>query len=167
MTPTWSERYQRQPDLDYLPPHMTLDPMETNYARPAIPGWEEYIHPEGIPYYFNPEKYIVTDSDMRNDETRQDIEEFYEQVLRAAEAKGYQIPKESHLILEMMPNQAGTMIVCGYYFVDVPSRCLFWLQEFEADYLARDIMGPMEKHHFSKHDVPLASIGSLKVLQSI
>jgi len=48
-----------------------------------------------------------------------------------AQATNTMLPDDVELVLELVHFPDET--ICGYYFVNHPSRCLFWLEVFDAD----------------------------------
>src|ERR1700720_1129541 len=48
------------------------------------------------------------------------------------------LPSGIELVLEMV--SLNNELVCGYYFVEHTSRCLFWLEEFDAEGICNDII---------------------------
>ena len=58
------------------------------------------------------------------------------------------IQPDAELVLEITPDEDGE-IACGYYFVHHQNRCLFWLEEFEADPLIYEIQGLSSAAHLS------------------
>ena len=47
------------------------------------------------------------------------------------------LPDDIELVLEIVPLDSGP--ICGYYFVEHRSRCLFWLDNFDAEAICADI----------------------------
>jgi hypothetical protein len=54
-----------------------------------------------------------------------------------ARDKNVTLPPGVELVLEIVPFK--DQLICGYYFVNHNSRCLFWLEEFDAEEICGDI----------------------------
>jgi hypothetical protein len=54
-----------------------------------------------------------------------------------ARDKNVILPPSVELVLEIVPSE--NELICGYYFVEHNSRCLFWLEEFDAECICNDI----------------------------
>lgn len=52
-------------------------------------------------------------------------------------------PEEVDLVLEII--ESG--VFCGYYFVEHHSRKLFWLEEYDAEVLVKDVPAVVSVHH--------------------
>ena len=55
------------------------------------------------------------------------------------------LPDDIELALEIVPQDGGP--ICGYYFVDHGSRCLFWLDEFDAGDICSEIKAVISFSH--------------------
>jgi hypothetical protein len=153
MTPLWTERYERKREVPASDPKFTVNAMQTKFESPAIDGWTEYCHPEGLPYYFHRSNKIVTDANLRNPVELKKVSEFFKVIRVLAWQESREIPVNSLLVLELMKDGDADKISCGYYFVDEEHRSLFWLRDFEADYLLRDVKGHVSEAHFSENDL--------------
>jgi hypothetical protein len=69
------------------------------------------------------------------------ITESANQILRDLKNKAVEenviLPADVELVLEILPQ--GAEKICGYYFVEHSSRCLFWLEEFDAEQICGEI----------------------------
>jgi hypothetical protein len=55
------------------------------------------------------------------------------------------LPSDVELVLEIVPQDSG--LICGYYFVEHRSRCLFWLENFDAEDICADIKAVVSLSH--------------------
>ena len=55
------------------------------------------------------------------------------------------LPPGLELVLEIIPTEDE--LICGYYFVEHSSRCLFWLEEFDAEKICEDIKVVVSQSH--------------------
>jgi hypothetical protein len=90
---------------------------------------------------------IVTEANLYHAEVMHDIDSFIEHIDNVMRLKGIKLGPEVELVLEPMLSKDGTDIVCGYYFVDHETRCLFWLENFDVSYTLADIKGVKSPAH--------------------
>ncbi|KII87570.1 hypothetical protein PLICRDRAFT_124960 [Plicaturopsis crispa FD-325 SS-3] len=142
-------RSHRVLNLPTVEPEFTVPAMSGKFSRTVAlpPGWTEYIHPEGSPYFFNSEKKIITDNWIYDVGTYDDIKYSAEKIHAVARENGLTIPVDARLVLEIFPSEVST--VCGYYYVNHSHRCLFWVEDFKVDYLLRAVHAPVEPCHFN------------------
>jgi hypothetical protein len=90
-----------------------------------------------ITYY----QRIYTDADLCDPENLVVITESADQILgdlvNKTRDKNIILPSDVELVLEIVPQDSGP--ICGYYFVEHRSRCLFWLDNFDAEAICADI----------------------------
>jgi hypothetical protein len=77
----------------------------------------------------------------------QDINEFIENINDTLRVEGIEIGLDVELVLEPMLSSKGNEVVCGYYYVDHGARCLFWLEDFDASYILKDVKGAKSPAH--------------------
>jgi hypothetical protein len=58
------------------------------------------------------------------------------------------LPTDVELVLEI--HAQGTEMVCGYYLVEHSSRCLFWLEAFDAEEICNEIKAVVSLSHLRK-----------------
>jgi len=58
------------------------------------------------------------------------------------------VPMDVELVLEI--HAQGTEMICGYYLVEHSSRCLFWLEAFDAEEICNEIKAVMSLSHLRK-----------------
>ncbi|PFH49339.1 hypothetical protein AMATHDRAFT_4988 [Amanita thiersii Skay4041] len=115
-----------------------LDPLTLSFASPIKVGrWESRIHPEGMLYFYDTERNVVTDAYLHNQSTRSIIDGYVDKIEAyiSEHALASILPKNRTLVLEIRTRTGR----CGYYFVDHDNQCLFWLEPYDAydmiDYL--------------------------------
>jgi hypothetical protein len=59
-----------------------------------------------------------------------------------------ELPSDIELALEVVPAEEGP--ICGYYFINHKSRCLFWLDEFDAGEICSEINAVVSLSHLRK-----------------
>ncbi|KIM71656.1 hypothetical protein PILCRDRAFT_93766 [Piloderma croceum F 1598] len=92
---------------------------------------------------------IYTDANLYDGEELLIITESANQLLTDLENKALDenvtLPNEVELVLEI--HTQGTEKICGYYFVEHSSRCLFWLEEFDAEKICDEIKVVVSMSH--------------------
>ena len=61
-----------------------------------------------------------------------------------------ELPSDVELVLEIVP--LDDEMICGYYFVEHNSRCLFWLEEFDAEGICNEIKAVVSLSHLRMSD---------------
>ncbi|KZP26954.1 hypothetical protein FIBSPDRAFT_1040444 [Athelia psychrophila] len=104
-------------------------------------GWAECHDPQGALYFFHAEKRIFTDvllhdptkAAIVNEAASQILRQFHREILDEKAV----LPKECDLVLELVELDDQTVV--GYYFADHASRLLFWMEEFDAWKICREV----------------------------
>ena len=95
---------------------------------------------------------IYTDANMDDPDEFVVITESADQILGDLENKArdlnIMLPSDVELVLEIVPLDSGP--ICGYYFVEHRSRCLFWLEEFDAGGICEDIKVVVSSCHLGE-----------------
>ncbi|KIM46860.1 hypothetical protein M413DRAFT_264641 [Hebeloma cylindrosporum] len=107
---------------------LTLFEFRKSSSKPPD-KWKNFTHPDGSIYFLNESWQIpvITDVYVDDDDPRRRLEGFIEKIFSYIDTYEVIMPAEACLVLEF--RQTGK---CGYYFVDHSTRCLFWLEEFDA-----------------------------------
>jgi len=102
-------------------------------------GWIEFIHPEGIKYYYHPVRRIITDSNIKNEHILQVVYRALTLLDMRLNAQGLILPPTTEVTLEVDLNlgstdEAGNTTENGppivkYYFVDHAQKTEFWLEK--------------------------------------
>ncbi|KAH7913125.1 hypothetical protein BJ138DRAFT_679527 [Hygrophoropsis aurantiaca] len=113
-------------------------------------GWSIHIHPEGAQYFLCERTRTFTEVDICDPGIFQDIEDFSKtlhQSLRLfIEDKDLKLKlDEVELVLEPTVDDSG--VLCDYYFVNHRSRCLFWLEDYDAGVILADCKGVTSLSH--------------------
>jgi hypothetical protein len=95
---------------------------------------------------------IYTDANLYDGEELLIITESANQLLtdlnNKALAENVTLPNEIELVLEIRTQDTDK--ICGYYFVEHSSRCLFWLEEFDAEGICDEIKVVVSMSHLRK-----------------
>ncbi|KAG2136676.1 hypothetical protein DEU56DRAFT_805308 [Suillus clintonianus] len=114
-------------------------------------GWTAHVHPEGARYFLHSQTRTYTESDVCSMEVLNDIIYFsnylHGELRLAIDKKKIDIDYDDvELVLE--PKKAeGSEIICCYYFVNPAERCLFWLDEYDAEDMLGECRGVTALSH--------------------
>ncbi|KAG1763492.1 hypothetical protein EDD22DRAFT_777000, partial [Suillus occidentalis] len=114
-------------------------------------GWTAHVHPEGARYFLHAQTRTYTESDVCSPEVLQDIIYFsnylHGELRLAIDTKKIDIDYDDvELVLE--PKKAVCAdIICCYYFVNPGGRCLFWLDEYDAEDMLGECRGVTALSH--------------------
>ena len=130
--------------------------------------WIPATHPDGALYFFdkgrvralspllysvvtNPLlKRLFTDTDMQDPELREEMEEFYHYLQKIIHYDGLVIPSNNYdLVLDIMPTEDGRM-QWSYYYACHETRCLFWLDVYEANHMISEVFCVTSPAHVSE-----------------
>jgi hypothetical protein len=93
-------------------------------------------------------KRIFTDTDMHDPFFRDEIEEFYQYLQVMLRIDQLKIPSNNYdLVLDIVP--IGDRIQWSYYYACHETRCLFWLETYDADYMLSEVCGVNSLAHIS------------------
>ncbi|KAI9462773.1 hypothetical protein BJY52DRAFT_1184902 [Lactarius psammicola] len=95
--------------------------------------WIPATHPAGALYFFDKDRRLFTDTNMHNLELKEEMEEFYHYLQNILRHEGIIIPSNNYdLVLDIMPTEDGR-VQWSYYYACHETRCLFWLDAYDAD----------------------------------
>jgi hypothetical protein len=92
-------------------------------------------------------KKILTEANLYQPEMAQDVDIFIEKIDDMLRVGDFEVGPTAELVLEPMLSSKGDEMICGYYFVDHEKRCLFWLEDFDASFLLREVKGATSPAH--------------------
>ena len=96
-----------------------------------------------------PLKRLFTDTDMHNKTMRDEIEDFYNYLQRLIHNDELYIPSKNYdLVLDIMVRE-GEKILWSYYYACHESRCLFWLETYDASFMISELFGVKSPAHVS------------------
>jgi hypothetical protein len=80
---------------------------------------------------------------------RDEIEEFYQYLQKILRADRLKVPSNNYdLVLDIMPTEDGH-IQWGYYYACHETRCLFWLETYDATFMISELYGVKSPAHIS------------------
>ncbi|KAH9172698.1 hypothetical protein EDB89DRAFT_2069372 [Lactarius sanguifluus] len=112
--------------------------------------WVPATHPDGALYFFDKDRRLFTDTDMLDPVLREEMEDFYHCLQRILGQEEVVIPSQNYdLTLDIMPSEDGR-IRWSYYYACHETRCLFWLDPYDATYMISELHGVGSPPHL-KH----------------
>ncbi|KAH9051655.1 hypothetical protein EDB87DRAFT_1582345 [Lactarius vividus] len=109
--------------------------------------WVPATHPDGALYFFDKGRRLFTDTDMHDHKLRDEIERFYHYLQRILDHDGMVISSKKYdLTLDIMPAEDG-QTQWSYYFACHETRCLFWLDPYDATYMISELFGVKSLAH--------------------
>ncbi|OJA08912.1 hypothetical protein AZE42_07366 [Rhizopogon vesiculosus] len=135
------------------PPNDSVTPvpaMTTTFpAHDAPPGWISVVHPEGSRYFVNQEKRTFTEVNICDAQTLKNVEFAMKNLLYGLDNREELDMNSVDLVIE--PKAYGDddnlSVVCWYYFANHRSRCIFWLNEFDAEDIISNCKGVENLSH--------------------
>jgi hypothetical protein len=85
---------------------------------------------------------------MHDSILRDEIEEFYVHLQHIVRTDGLELPEKCDLVLDIMVTE-DERISWSYYYACHKSRCLFWLETYDASYMISELFGVKSPAHVS------------------
>jgi len=96
-----------------------------------------------------PLKRLFTDTDMHDPLPREEMEDFYSYLKGIERVERLTIPSKNYdMVLDITLSQDNG-IQWSYYYACHDTRCLFWLDEYDAAYIASELDGVGSPAHLS------------------
>jgi hypothetical protein len=90
---------------------------------------------------------------MHDPELREEMEEFYEYLQKVIRYEAFVIPSNNYdLVLDIMPKEDG-QIQWSYYYACHETRCLFWLDVYDANYMISEVFWATSPAHVSASQI--------------
>ena len=94
-------------------------------------------------------KRLFTDMDMHDPLSREGIEDFYSYLKKIERVKVLTIPSKNYdMVLDIRRNGYGKT-QWSYYYACHDTRCLFWLDKYDANFLTAELEGVGSPAHLS------------------
>lgn len=94
-------------------------------------------------------KRLFTDTDMHDSIFRDEMEDFYQHLQTFLRVEGLFVPSDNYdLVLDIMPF-GEEQISWSYYYACHDTRCLFWLETYDASYMISELFGVKSPAHVS------------------
>ncbi|KAJ2926598.1 hypothetical protein H1R20_g10500, partial [Candolleomyces eurysporus] len=132
IVPEFFQRYDRKAFSEYKKTNMILKSFTLDFrSQPDPPGWEPILHPEGILYFYNEDKKVVTDANLYDrvyyDKITSDIAAL-EDFIRA---RNINMPDHYTLAMDLNMQPHGE-IYTDYYYADHDRKIVFFFDDFET-----------------------------------
>ncbi|KAG1856358.1 hypothetical protein DFJ58DRAFT_784711 [Suillus subalutaceus] len=129
-------RYKRKRIIPQTKDPVFIEPGNKVFEdKPPSSRWKPLVHPEGSLYYYDSTCRIYTDADLSKPSTLSAIEAFADKLYNDAQTNpNIDITSKTELVVEDIDDAT-----CGYYFVEQDTRCIFWLERFDAESLFDNI----------------------------
>ncbi|KAK0495035.1 hypothetical protein EDD18DRAFT_291769 [Armillaria luteobubalina] len=150
LAPEQIQRYARE--IVIRPDEKTywIDPLTTSFPPHHIQhGWTPFAHPEGALYWFHQEKRSFTGVDLRNGEKLQRIMKYLDDIYEFIHKNHIIIRADVDLVFEIVKDPDSGEECCAYYFASHDTRSIFWLDDFDMNYLITwdEVKGVTEPSH--------------------
>jgi hypothetical protein len=87
---------------------------------------------------------------MHNPELKEEMEDFYDYLQMILHHEGITIPSTNYdLVLDLMPTE-DKQIQWSYYYACHETRCLFWLDLYDANYIISEAYWVTSPAHVSE-----------------
>ncbi|KAI9458584.1 hypothetical protein BJY52DRAFT_412493 [Lactarius psammicola] len=136
------------PPLTRSFPHISEQmSLEQGSLKEDCAPWVPATHPDGALYFFDRDRRLFTDTDMHDPVLREEMEDFYHYLQKIQDHEGIVIPSKNYdLALDIMPSEDGR-IQWSYYYACHETRCLFWLDTYDATHMISELFGVKSPAH--------------------
>ncbi|KAH6917962.1 hypothetical protein BKA70DRAFT_1554131 [Coprinopsis sp. MPI-PUGE-AT-0042] len=131
--PDYFSRYDNAQYAEKKETKLIIEPMTLEFkSKPHPPGWVPVLHPEGVLYWYNEEKNVVTENELHDQELLDQVSEDLETIDDFISANRIQLPPNITLALELTRDTETGSITTDYYYADHNRRIIFFLDEYDA-----------------------------------
>ncbi|KAF8487058.1 hypothetical protein DFH94DRAFT_12899 [Russula ochroleuca] len=111
--------------------------------------WIPATHPDGALYFYDEDRRLFTDTDMHDQILKEEIEDFYSYLQEVLRSDQLSIPSRSYdLVLDIrVTEEPEKRISWSYYYACHETRCLFWLETYDASYMTSELFGVKSPAH--------------------
>ena len=94
-------------------------------------------------------KRLFTDTDMHDPALRDEMKEFHTYLQNILSTDQLTIPSRSYdLVLDIVFTD-DKRVLWSYYYACHETRCLFWLEKYDASYMLSELYGVKSPAHIS------------------
>ncbi|SJK98144.1 uncharacterized protein ARMOST_01404 [Armillaria ostoyae] len=150
LAPEQIQRYEREVIIRPDESTYWIDPLTTSFPPHHVQhGWMPFAHHEGALYWFHQEKRTFTGVDLCDRGKLQHIMKYLDYISDFIRANDIIIPANSDLVFELIRDPDSGEQCCAYYFANHDTRSVFWLDDFDMNYLSTrdDVKGVTEPSH--------------------
>ncbi|KAK0226524.1 hypothetical protein IW262DRAFT_1457753 [Armillaria fumosa] len=150
LAPEQIQRYEREVIIRPDENTYWIDPLTTLFPPHHVEhGWMPFAHPEGALYWFHREKRTFTGVDLHNGGKLQRIMKYLDDIYEFIHKNHIIIPANVDLVFEIVRDPDSGEECCAYYFASHNTRSIFWLDDFDTNYLITwdEVKGVTEPSH--------------------
>ncbi|KAN0108996.1 hypothetical protein V8E52_009779 [Russula decolorans] len=131
--PRKKKRVSLKPSTTTFPYFPNASNSDQASGRENCAPWKTATHPDGALYFYDPKRRLFTDTDMYNTDLREEMEMFYLHLDKTIRFENLTVPSKKNydLVLDIMPTETEKS-QWSYYFACHKTRCLFWLDTYDA-----------------------------------
>ena len=101
---------------------------------------------------------------MHDEALKEEMEEFYNYLQQIIHADQLVIPSKNYdLVLDLMVTEDECM-AWSYYYACHDTRCLFWLETYDATYMVSELFGVKSPAHVSALQLLLSSLPPFQLM---
>lgn len=141
------KRYERHIPInsEYKPFEVKKGPLDCSEELAAVDGWEPLTHPEGALFFYQPDKRVFTDANVRDSITAVKINKAVVTAYEGMRRADIHLDSSVELVLELIVE--GDKEYLGYYFADHKRRIIFWFEDYNFFDLVNNVRGVERKSH--------------------
>ncbi|KAG1902370.1 uncharacterized protein F5891DRAFT_161438 [Suillus fuscotomentosus] len=111
----------------------------------AVDGWEPLTHPEGALFFYQADKRVFTDANVRDSITAVKINKAVVTAYEGMRRADIHLDSSVELVLELIVERDKEYL--GYYFADHKRRIIFWFEDYNFFDLVNNVRGVERKSH--------------------
>lgn len=141
------KRYERHIPInsEYKPFEVKKGPLDCSEELAAVDGWEPLTHPEGALFFYQPDKRVFTDANVRDSITAVKINKAVVTAYEGMRRADIHLDSSVELVLELIVERDKEYL--GYYFADHKRRIIFWFEDYNFFDLVNNVRGVERKSH--------------------
>ncbi|KAH6917967.1 hypothetical protein BKA70DRAFT_1415993 [Coprinopsis sp. MPI-PUGE-AT-0042] len=133
LPPDFFSRYDRVKYAEKKETEFIIKPMTLEFkSKPHPKGWVPVLHPEGVLYWYNKDKKVVTENDLHDLEYLGQVTDDLATFDEFVSTNKIDLPSNITLALELTRDAATGSFTTDYYYVDHDRRTVFFLDEYDV-----------------------------------
>lgn len=97
-------------------------------------------------------KRILTDSYLYDEKELRTLNGFANQIFDYIDSRNLELKITTELVLDITLGEDG-QTVCGYYFIDLETRSVFWLEPFNTRRFCGEIEAQLDEPQISEYKI--------------
>jgi len=147
--PREEKRFGLEPLTTTFPYFPESNVFDLGHRRDCGP-WIPATHPDGALYFYDPERRLFTDADMHDQTLKEEMEDLYSYLQKIVRDDGLVILSKNYDLVLDITSTKDNRIQWSYYYACHETRCLFWIEEYDTDYITCELHGVESLAHL-KH----------------